>query len=109
MGNPGLSYARVERLLIRLPYESRLFKTLLKTPVVWTVENEQLACIFDALNILAWQNENEGRKKHQQTKQPERYPRPADMERKSEEKTRKSEMARRLLEQKERLANGNQE
>lgn len=106
MGTEGLSFARVERLLLRLPLHSRLFTKLQGNKIVWTSENEQLACIFDALALSLWQKENESKKVNQQTKKPERYPRPGDEHRAKQEKAKRSELAVKLLAQKERLSIG---
>lgn len=107
MGNPGLSYARVERLILRLPAESRLWKSILKEENLdtWSRQDELLASIFDALNLQLWVSENQHKKRGQQSKQPDRYPRPSDKAKEEQEKMAKADLARRLLEQRERLFN----
>lgn len=100
MGSQGLSFARVERLMLRLPHGSRLMLSLLEKPVKWTMENEQLASIYDALTLRLWQAANEGKKKHQWSKQPDPFPRPSDI---GKEKQDKADLSKKLLEQRERL------
>ena len=82
---------------------------LSESPVKWTMENEQLAAIFDALALQLWQNENQGRKKHELSKRPDPSPRPSDMQKINKEKENKATLAQRLLEQKERLYAGQSE
>lgn len=83
--------------------ESRLMLKLIGSEIKWTVENEQLASIFDAISLLLWQNANEGKRKSQWSDLPERYPRPTTTREAQEKKERQSDLAQKLLEQKERL------
>lgn len=80
--------------------ESRLMLNLIGSGIKWTVENEQLASIFDAISLLLWQNANEGKRRAQWSKYPEPYPRPFSTTKVQKENV---DLGKRLLEQKERF------
>lgn len=72
--------------------------------ISWQVENEQLAQIFDALNLTLWQNANQGKKPSQWSKKPSPAPRPIDKNFQAKKESKEKEaLIQRLLEQKERL------
>ncbi|MET9147300.1 hypothetical protein [Streptomyces sp. NPDC004042] len=70
----GLTWRRLRALVVNLPSDSALARTISGPDAVWTLETQLLAAVHDRLSEANWQRGNAGSKSPSRRPQP--IPRP---------------------------------
>ncbi|MFD7539566.1 MULTISPECIES: hypothetical protein [unclassified Streptomyces] len=70
----GLTWRRLRALVVNLPTDSALARTMVGPDSVWTLETQLLAAVHDRLSEANWQRGNAGSKSPSRRPQP--IPRP---------------------------------